>query len=166
MEWQNDLIKKAKGLLRAGQPLQPVLFLKSGKGVAVIPVGVITDDKEKLAAILHIIVQLTDPDEYLYLTEAYLKEVDTKDAGDSALGSLLVEGTLQVCQLPSRKEAITILYGNRVSEKLGVVVFHRKDQSISFEPTRWLEGDELKGRFTGLRGMEPHTPPGPPAQKR
>lgn len=161
MKWHDAVIGKAKSLLRKGEPLQPVLFLKSGKGIGVIPVGQISEDKEKLAAILHIIVQLTDPDEYLYLTEAYLKEVDTKDASDSALGSLLVDGTLQVSQLPSAQEAITVLFGDRKREKLGVIVFHRKDGAISFEPTRWLEGNELKGRFTGLRGGESIIPPDP-----
>jgi hypothetical protein len=156
MRWYEQMIEKAKSIIRNGDPLHPVLFLKSGKEIAVIPLGRFSDNKEVLATVLHMIVQLVNPDAYMYMTEAYMKEVDTKDAGDSALGSLLVGGALQVSQLPSAKEAITILLGNRTSEKLGVIVFHRKESSINFEPTRWLEGDELKGRFTGLRGGEPN----------
>ena len=150
MRWYEQMIEKAKSFIQHGHALQPMLFLRSNKRVNIIPLSRFSDNKEILAAILHTIVQMEDPDEYLYLTEAFVKMVDTKDAGDSAVGSLLVEGTLQVSQLPSAKEAITLLLGDRKGEKLGMIIFKRENNSVVFEPLKWLEGDELKGRFTGL----------------
>jgi hypothetical protein len=151
MRWYEGMIEKAKSFIRSGEQLQPMLFLKTGKGVAILPLGRFSDNKDVLAKILHLIVQLEDPDAYMYLTEAFVRMVDAKDAGDSAIGTLLVDGTLAVSQLPSAQEAITILLGDRKGEKIGVVIFRRENKSVVFEPIKWLEGDELKGRFTGLR---------------
>ena len=158
-KWNEKMIERAKSIVRKGEPLHPVLFLKKGGDIGVIPLGRFSQDKEVLSTLLRAVVGAVNPDEYLYLTEAYMKEIDTKDASDSALGSLLVGGTLQVSQLPSAQEAITALYGDRKGEKLGVIVFRKRGKVVKFEPTRWLEGDELRGRFTGLRGRESEIPP-------
>lgn len=155
MRWYEKIIEQAKSFIRDGHDLQPMLFLRSDKHVNIIPLGRFSDNKEVLAALLHTIVQLEDPDAYMYVTEAFVKEINTKDAGDSAVGSLLVEGTLKVSQLPSAKDAITILLGDRKGERLGMIIFKRTGNSVVFEPLKWMEGDELKGRFTGLRDGGP-----------
>jgi hypothetical protein len=160
MKWYEKMIEQAKSFIRNGHSLQPMLFMRSGKSVSIVHLGRFSENKEVLARILHVIVQLEDPDAYLYITEAYVKMLDAKDVGDAALGSLLVEGTIQVSQLPSAQEAITILLGDRKGEKLGMIVFKRENKSVVFEAIKWLEGDELKGRFTGLRGGGKPSPSG------
>jgi len=155
MKWHENLIEKAKIFIRNGQSLQPVLFLRSDKKISIIPLGRFAGDKDDLATLLHMIVHFEDPDEYLYLTEAFVKIVDQKDAADSAVGALLAEGTLQVSQLPSAKEAITILLGDRKGERIGMIIFERHSNSITFEDIKWMEGDNLTGRFTGLRNLGP-----------
>lgn len=155
MKWHENLIEKAKVFIQNGQSLQPVLFLRSDKKISIIPLGRFAGDKDDLATLLHMIVHFEDPDEYMYLTEAYVKVVDQKDGGDTAVGTLLADGTLQVSQLPSAKEAITILLGDRKGERIGMVIFEREGKTILFEETKWMEGDSLSGRFTDLRHLGP-----------
>ena len=150
-KWYEDIVKKAKSFIRKGESLSPVIFLMKKDSIDIVPLTLFADDKDVLASVLHLIVLREDPEEYVYLSEAYLKAIDTKDGGDTAIGKLLVSGTLQVSQVPSSKECIIVLYGDRKSEKLGTIVFERKKNTVKFQPIKWLEGDTLKGRFTGLR---------------
>jgi hypothetical protein len=154
MKWHESMIEKAKGFIEKGESLQPVLFLKQKGRISIVHVGRFANDKDGLSFILHVAVQAENPDEYLYMTEAYVKIFDQKDGADVALGKLFVDGALQVSQVPSAKECITVLFGDRKAEKLGTIIFEKKDGSTVFEPIQWLEDGEMKGRFTGLRNQD------------
>ena len=93
-----------------------------------------------------------NPDEYLAILESWVKILKPKeDEAEQALGKLLSEGTLQVSELPSKVEAITIIHGTRTEERLGTVTFKRQGKTVVFEPLEWMTGDEKKGRFVNLR---------------
>lgn len=149
--WYLDFIEKAKHFLVKDQSLMPTLFLKKGRSIGIVGLGNLLDHKDVAVAILKDIIDDQNPDEYLLLMESWIKVVDLKDKSDQSLSSLVTEGTLQVSQLPSKQECITLLHGTRTEEKLGTIVFKRKEGQIDFELIKWMEGDELKGRFTGLR---------------
>jgi hypothetical protein len=152
VEWYEGMIEKAKGFIEKGEPLQPVLFLKHKKGsIGIVHLGRFTNDKDALSFMLRAAVRAEDPDEYMFLTEAYVKTFDQRDGGDYAIGKLIVDGTLKVSQVPSSKECITVLFGDRKAEKLGTIIFEKKGGLVAFEPIQWIEFDEMKGRFTGLR---------------
>ena len=151
MSWYEDMLERAKTFVQRGEEVHPILFLKKGSKIGILPLGQFAHDKEVVASLLHMVVQIEDPDEYLFVTEAFVKMIDTKDESENAVGKLLVSGTLQVSQIPSSKESIVVLYGDRKGEKLGTIVFERKGKEVAFETIKWLEGDEMKGRFTGLR---------------
>jgi hypothetical protein len=149
--WYERLIETAKKIIQKGEPLQPILFLRKGGKLGIVPLGPLADDKSALSFMLHVIVQWGDPDEYLFVTEGYLKMVDPKDEADTALGKLLVNGTLQVGQLASSEEGIVLLVGNREQEKLGTIVYRKRGKTVEFKRTEWIANGLLKGRFTGLR---------------
>jgi hypothetical protein len=151
MKWYDRMIEKAKMIIRQGEPLQPVFFLKGREGIDVIPLDEFADDKNLMSELMRQLVRTRDPDEYLFISEAYVKMIDAKDGGDVAVGKLLVDGALSVSQVPSSKECISILHGNRKSERVGTVIFERKRSIVEFKPTQWSNEGELGGRLAGLR---------------
>jgi len=82
--------------------------------------------------------------------KSWIKVMHIKeDETEQALGKLLSEGTIQVSQLPSKVEAITIIHGTRT--EVGTVVFRREGKLVIFEQLEWMTGDEKEGRFVNLR---------------
>lgn len=144
------LITAAKRRIEKGEPLTPTLFCKNGKGVAVYSLAI--SESETLQKTLHKIVQEQNPDEYAYLSEAFIKMFDDNEE-DTPMRKLAEEGVLQVSQFPSAKDAIITLYGDRTSEKIGIILFENKDGSTIFEPITWADATDsnLTGGCTGLR---------------
>jgi hypothetical protein len=154
MKWYEKMVETSKSFLRDGKSVSPVFFMKHDQGeLVVVSLSIFADNKDVMAGAMRWLIKRYDPAEYLFVTEAYVKMLDPKDKGEQALGSLLVEGTLSVSQLPSSEEAITVLYGNRTEERLGFVRFQKQGKTVTFSPIKWLSGDEAKGRFMHLRNV-------------
>ena len=152
MKWYEHMIETSKGFIRRGQTVSPVLFLMSDQGsLSIVSLSAFADNKEAMSAAMRWLIRKRNPAEYCFITESYVKMLKVDDEGDQALGSLLVDGSIQVSQLPSSQEALTVLHGTRRSERFGFIPFTKQGGKVTFGKTRWLGGDELKGRFVNLR---------------
>jgi hypothetical protein len=153
MEWHFEMIERAKGFIKNGQPLAPVLFMLTRNNISITDLSAFMDDKDFLSFMLKELIHKHNPDAYLLLMESWMRMFDTKDEGEKGLSKLVFDGTVQVSQLPSAQDCITVVYGNRESEKMGMITFKNKGKSVKFEPIIWINENqgEVKGRFMGLR---------------
>ena len=149
MEWYEKIIEEAKSNLRKSESLIPVFFLKKNDRLAIFDLTKLNEKKDFMVFILKQMVEELNPDEYLLLMEAWIQEAKAKE--DSSIVQLLDNGVLSVGQLPSSKDCISILHGDRSKEKVGFIVFEKQGKKVVFQPINWIADAEVQGRFTHLR---------------
>jgi hypothetical protein len=153
MNWYDSMIENAKDIIKTRKSLVPVLMMIKGESLTICDMSPFTQNKDMMSDFMKFAISTSNPDEYLLMMESWIKVFNQKDESDLALSQLIVEGTLQVGQFSSSEECITVLHGDRNGERLGTVVFNRKNGKINFNPIQWAAKPiEFKGRFVGLRG--------------
>lgn len=151
MEWYINMIERAKEFIKNGQSLSPMMMMLKQENISIIDLSPVQNDKDFMSFLMKELVHKHNPDEYLVLMESWIKIFDIEDKG---LSKLVFNGTIQVSQLPSAQDCITIVYGNRDGEKMGMITFKNKGKNAKFNPIQWMGGqDGIKagGRFVGLR---------------
>ena len=152
MAWYDTMITQAQSIVKRGEELVPMFFMSKNGKLEILSLGSVSHDKDIMSVMMRALVGAFDPDEYLFISESFARMLNPHDETEQAIGKLVIEGTLQVSQLPSSKEAIVALYGDRQSERVCMIPFTRKKGHVTFEKPKWLT--EGKGRFMNLRGPE------------
>lgn len=159
--WYGKLIETAKTFIkdeRSGKSfLVPVLFLYyRNRSLKVFPLDSFIHNKDIASAFVRFVIRKEEPMEYLLLMETWVKTIDMKDGSDQALGKLVANGTLQVSELNSKIDCITVTLGTRDGkERTGIITYRKTDGKVIFDELKWMDGTTAEGRFVNLR--EHHT---------
>ena len=145
----DDVLDTAKGIIRRGETLVPVLFLRLGDRVEVINLQVFPD-KDVMSEFMRFIIVSAKPREYLFLCESWLRMFDTKNPDELHESELVAGGEKQVSDLEDKEECILVVHGSKEKgERTGMIKIIRKKNEVEFSNIEWLPKN-IEGRMSNL----------------
>jgi hypothetical protein len=143
------VIEHAKQMIRSGERASPVFFLKHSDRVAVITLNLL-EDKDQWSSLMRFIIHNTNPEEYLFLGESWIKKFNPENIDDKLAGELTRMGMKQVHEFDDKEEGIVLVHGTREkTERTGLIPFKRTDKGVQFSKLEWLP-DAIEGRLVNL----------------
>jgi len=143
------VIEHAKDLIRSGKSAGPVFFLKHPHIVTVVDLQLLRD-KDEWSSLMRFLVHKTEPEEYLFLGELWIKEFDQKNVDDKLASELTRMGMKQVRDFEDKEEGIVLVHGTREKrERTGLIPFKRTDKGVQFSKLEWLP-ETVEGRLVNL----------------
>ena len=148
-QWLDKITAFTKHLVKSGQTVLPVFFMRHGTETDIIPLSNLPD-KDMWSQLMRYLLLKFKPDEYVFISESWIKKFDTKKKDEKILSEEVAMGLKQVHDLENKSECIVVVYGDRLKgENTGLIQFERKGKDTKISDIEWLPKN-ISGRFSNL----------------